>query len=635
MKRKIKLNSRKNIFLFLSILAVVAVSGCIIPGGGGETKVEAPNDVLSFSDSTVIPNPPILTGDTFTTSFQIKNLDDFEDAKNVKLQLYDWGVCEPSSCTPSNGICSEDLKDISPKDVQQKEYQFKSPSSEKIGGMSARCPIRYKLTYDFSGETTTDLNVISGKKFQDMQRAGQTPTFTSTQAKSRGPIKVDFSFGINQPVRTSTIDKTDPAKSNTVKIPMYIRVENKGSGKLVGSTTDTSVSKASFFPLPSFITMAQAADETDKKISISAPWIKYTDLGTLRESETTLVIDVSGLEGNPSRNVYTNVINEDADCDLDYINKKLTESGGPSTFTYFFDDFCYKAKNFQVIIVYYDEKIKSLWEDIFYINCNNADFDNGEYQACEVSDTYPASVKPPSSQGTLAISNPPIVIFTYPTNNANNIVLNSIINVFFSEDVQKGDKFDSISVKQENNDYKISPGFSSLYGNKIFINPTSDIFVAGRTYTVTIPAEAVKDMAGRPLQDDYTFSFTTKAAETVPASGTTPQSQTGGTAAQSSGTSPVSLKITVPKELVSDCAKLDCDGYFSGKMEGDKCVLTLKTDKKIEFVKDKSQVFRCELTSPGETVVTDTKTYSIQSEVKYAYQIDNDFNVAIRPMVFG
>jgi hypothetical protein len=263
--------------LLLLVASVVAVSGCISNLGFGSqpVKVEAPNDVMVFQDNVVIPNPPVLTGDTFTTAFNIKNLDELEYARETKLLLYDWGVCTPSLCIPGEAlttaegtscsgseadgtlICTSGVKetigwetidtnklkssysagfgDVSPQDIQHIECQFKVPSADKIGGMDARCPVRYSMIYDFKGITTTDLNVISNTKFQEMQRAGQTPTVTPVQSKSRGPIKVDLSFGTTQPVKTSSA-------GNDVKIPMYIKIENKGAGNVKIETDAESAS---------------------------------------------------------------------------------------------------------------------------------------------------------------------------------------------------------------------------------------------------------------------------------------------------------------------------------------------------------------------------------------------------------
>ncbi len=562
---------KNNILLFLSIIAVVAVSGCVSFGslfGSSTTTVEASNDVMAVSDSTVIPTPPILTGDIFTTSFVAKNLDDLEDAQNVKVRLYDWGACAPSACLEKSKdgySYGKDYGSISPKDVQQVECQFKAPSAQQIGGIAAKCPIRYKLTYDFSGITTTELNVISNSKFREMQRAGQTPTVNSVQSKSRGPIKVNFDFGVNQPVRTSTID-ADPAKSNIIKIPMYIRVENKGSGKILQSALSAaatpptggaiSVQKSSI--LPSFITMAAAASEcTDTDNGEN-----YNAKGICKDS----------------RFEYSDY------CDR---NGKLVE---------YFCDGQYSS--------YCDGKIDIACpagcNDGMCIDASPSDFD------------FSVSASPTSATVTQGGS------------------LTTMITAKLKSGAAESVVFSCPSGLPAGASCKFSPDGATLSSSgttSILTVSTSPKTPAG-TYAVTISSGSLSG-----LKKSATFSLTVNPSGTAPQ----PSAQPLATSTHSTQTdvSPVSLKIIIPKELAGACAELDCNGYFDGKEEGGKCVLALKTDKKIDFVKDKSQVFRCELTSPSDSVVTDLKTYSIQSEASYTYQIDSDFNVAISPMAFG
>jgi len=218
----------KNLKFLIFVFIIVFVSGCV---SGGEETIEASHDVLRFGEITTIPIPPVFAGDTFSTSFEIENLDDFEDAKNVNLILYDWGICKPISGKPGNWISGnkesylKNFGEIMPKDVKFIECQFQSPSQEEIAGMKATCPIRFSLSYDFSGTTTTDVMIISDDKYRNLQKSGKTPKTVSTQTKSRGPIKVDFEFLTDQPIRTSS-------KLTERKIPMYIRIENKGKGKI-------------------------------------------------------------------------------------------------------------------------------------------------------------------------------------------------------------------------------------------------------------------------------------------------------------------------------------------------------------------------------------------------------------------
>lgn len=204
-------------------MSILFTSGCVFPGQQNQQTVEAPEDVMVFSDITVIPTPPVIASDVFTTYFTIENKAELEDARSVWLSLYDWGMCEPTTnCPPKKGMS---FGDISPGDIQSIECQFKAPSSSVIGGMQASCPIRYKLFYEFWSNTQTDITVISDEKFREMQRAGQTPSIVSTQVKSRGPVKVNFDVAATQPVRTSTA-------TNTVSIPIYITIEDKGTGTI-------------------------------------------------------------------------------------------------------------------------------------------------------------------------------------------------------------------------------------------------------------------------------------------------------------------------------------------------------------------------------------------------------------------
>ncbi len=221
-----KINTQKNISIALLLLIIVSASGCI--GTGGKRTIEASSDVLKFEETTVIPNPPIFAGDVFSISFRIQNFDELKDAENAILKLYDWGMCKPKICTPNNWV-SEKKESYSVKfdtimagDMQFIECDFRAPSQEEIAGIKTVCPIRFKLSYDFSGTTTTDLTVISDEKYRDLQKSGKVPSVMSTQTKSRGPIKVDFEFLADQPVRAT----------EGRKIPLYIRIENKGQGKI-------------------------------------------------------------------------------------------------------------------------------------------------------------------------------------------------------------------------------------------------------------------------------------------------------------------------------------------------------------------------------------------------------------------
>ncbi len=104
---------------------------------------------------------------------------------------------------------------------------------------------------------------------------------------------------------------------------------------------------------------------------------------------------------------------------------------------------------------------------------------------------------------------PPAVANTDPANNATSVPVSKTISVTFSEDVQQGTAYDAISLKDVNSTAVAVT--KSIAGKVLSIRPNASL-AYGAKYTVTIPASAVKDLAGNALAQGYTFSFTTQAA---------------------------------------------------------------------------------------------------------------------------
>lgn len=121
---KKKIGKIKNIFqkykmLFL-LVAVIAVSGCVIPGGDvfagmfspqRPATTEASADLITTQNVNIIPNPPISADNGFTVSFEVKNNDENEEVKNVKVTNYDTGLCKKGKTTTpdSGGVAESDI----------------------------------------------------------------------------------------------------------------------------------------------------------------------------------------------------------------------------------------------------------------------------------------------------------------------------------------------------------------------------------------------------------------------------------------------------------------------------------------------------------------------------------------------
>ena len=68
-----------------------------------------------------------------------------------------------------------------------------------------------------------------------------------------------------------------------------------------------------------------------------------------------------------------------------------------------------------------------------------------------------------------------------------------------------GPDFLNINVRDQNQ--KLKPTLNVPVGNVLTIKPITKL-TPGTTYTVTIPSQSIKDLAGNFLTEDYTFSFT-------------------------------------------------------------------------------------------------------------------------------
>jgi len=216
------------------LIPIIFVSGCLqgpgmqmIFGSMGEEK-EAPPDVLNIQSLAVIPNPPITSNSNFEVTFQVVNVGSAEQgdkvAKNVKAFIYDWGLCKPID-DQENIIQDKEIPgiegqpvDIYPGGAEIISQNFRTPTNEELGNMQGRCPIRFRVEYDYDAHSTTTLTLISDKRLREAARAGETISVTPTTTKSRGPIKIDLSIDATQPIRSDMV------------IPVTIKVEDVGSG---------------------------------------------------------------------------------------------------------------------------------------------------------------------------------------------------------------------------------------------------------------------------------------------------------------------------------------------------------------------------------------------------------------------
>lgn len=109
----------------------------------------------------------------------------------------------------------------------------------------------------------------------------------------------------------------------------------------------------------------------------------------------------------------------------------------------------------------------------------------------------------------------PVITKTSPINFGTDIMIESTIVVRFSETIAKGKNYSKITVKES--ETKSISYTCSIEDNLLKITPKADLKY-DTSYTVTIPAAAIKDAAGNVLKAAHNFSFIT---EKNPAQATT------------------------------------------------------------------------------------------------------------------
>lgn len=221
----------KSILPLFGLVAVLFISGCVnsnIPllGGIGTLEpqtVEQSEDVLVVENLKAIPSQ-VYTEGIFSVVFLLKHQGDpetSESADNVQVEIYDWGLCNPTDENVKNVII-KDLGSFLPGQSEYIEAEFQAPTNREIAKMQATCPISFKVKYDYTALTQVEAKVISENRRRTLERLGKFNYYTPRQSVGLGPVKIYFRFSEPQPF----------ISDRTVKV--FIKVVNKGNGKIEG-----------------------------------------------------------------------------------------------------------------------------------------------------------------------------------------------------------------------------------------------------------------------------------------------------------------------------------------------------------------------------------------------------------------
>ena len=144
----------------------------------------------------------------------------------------------------------------------------------------------------------------------------------------------------------------------------------------------------------------------------------------------------------------------------------------------------------------------------FYIDVVKAEL--YDVAAGEWLDSYPFEIQGLTELNleTTRDLTPPTVVSIQPLDAAIDVAIDAVVSATFDEEIQAGDNFAGIAIIE-------ATGVSaSIDGATLTID--HDAFDSEVSYTVTIPAGAVNDLADNPLAEAKVWSFTTMTIDTTP-----------------------------------------------------------------------------------------------------------------------
>lgn len=211
-----------------SIALALLVSGCV-GQTAGPTQTDIA-DVLVATNQPVIPSQPT-AGSSFTVRLAVENQHGTEFADGVEAYLFDSGKCRVSSINENNdpspdkdgkyALLENQPLRFAPGQQELVKIVFDAPPANQIVGLSATCPIRYKVAYDFAAKSEMSLDVLNEQRLEQIEaEKGERPTSERTLNIGPGPIRISVEPRTALPVVTDR------------KMQIEVFVKNIGNGNL-------------------------------------------------------------------------------------------------------------------------------------------------------------------------------------------------------------------------------------------------------------------------------------------------------------------------------------------------------------------------------------------------------------------
>ncbi len=229
------------VLLLVSLLSVVAVSGCtvpsqlcVIPGLCGGGKSEMANDVVVIKSVQALP-AKVSPGQQVKLQVYVENIGNRE-VKDVEVSLYDhcWMFskikveCPDGSKNRGEIPDPDDGKGVRCENIKLLPHQTKSVSwtltSDSTIALKSQCELKMYAKYHYSTESRTSVTFLNYKEYQKMLDEGKFRPVKSYITEGYGPIKPYLTVEDEQPIPV----KREAGGTFT----LGFQIKNKGGGFL-------------------------------------------------------------------------------------------------------------------------------------------------------------------------------------------------------------------------------------------------------------------------------------------------------------------------------------------------------------------------------------------------------------------
>jgi len=262
-------------FAAVSLLMVIAVSGCtvppqlcIVPGLCGGGKSELANDVIVLKSVEALPSK-VSPGQQVKLHAYVENIGNKavnKDSGGVTVSLYDTcGLFDEITVSCPKGSQPKDTGEARCEDVELLPHQTKEVSwtlrARSDIKLKSQCELKIYAKYNYATESETSVAFINYEEYQKELDEGRFKRVASYISEGYGPVKPYLVVEDQQPI------PVEKGRGGTLTLGFQLKNRGSGfiSGKNVINKEKVAMSATNIGDSYNIVDNAQGTTQTDNK----------------------------------------------------------------------------------------------------------------------------------------------------------------------------------------------------------------------------------------------------------------------------------------------------------------------------------------------------------------------------------